>query len=93
LTSRTVQNYVMQQPPANDEVRKAAHEQFKLLEFVVREEDYATGFRQQRALMSRPGAKVLFGRNEGGGQFFHGFLDKLLNCEDQELPALFKEIA
>jgi carnitine monooxygenase subunit len=91
--SRTVQNYVMQQPPANDDVRKAAHEQFKLLEFVVREEDYATGFRQQRALMNRPGATVMFGRNEGGGQHFHGFLDKLLSCEDQDLPALFKEIA
>jgi carnitine monooxygenase subunit len=93
LESRTVQNYVMQQPPASDEVRKAAQEQFKLLEFVVREEDYATGFRQQRALMNRPGAQVMFGRNEGGGQFFHGFLDRLVNCEDQDLPALFKEIA
>jgi len=93
LESRTVQNYVMQQPPASDEVRQAAHEQFKLLEFVVQEEDYATGFRQQRALMNRPGAQVLFGRNEGGGQFFHGFLDRLVSCDDQDLPALFKEIA
>jgi hypothetical protein len=93
LESRTVQNYVMQQLPASDEVRDAAHEQFKLLEYVVREEDYATGFRQQRALMSRPGAEVMFGRNEGGGQFFHRFLDRLLDCPDEQLPALFKEIA
>jgi carnitine monooxygenase subunit len=93
LESRTVQNYVMRHPPANDEVRKAAHEQFKLLEVVVRDEDYATGFRQQRALMNRPGASVLFGRNEGGGQWFHGFLDRLLACDDADLPQLFEEFA
>jgi hypothetical protein len=74
-------------------VREAADEQFKLLEYVVREEDYATGFRQQRALMSRPGAHVMFGRNEAGGQHFHHFLDRLLECSDDRLPELFKEIA
>ncbi len=93
LESRTVQNYVMEKLPSSDEVRDAANEQFRLLEYVVREEDYATGFRQQRALMSRPGASVLFGRNEGGGQHFHGFLDKLLACPDEQLPALFREAA
>lgn len=91
LESYTVQNYVMQQPPPDDEVRAAADEQFKLLEFVVRDEDYATGLRQQRALMARPGAKVMFGRNEAGGQRFHGFLDRLLETEDADLPALFRE--
>jgi carnitine monooxygenase subunit len=93
LESRTVQNYVMQQLPPNDEVREAANLQFKLLEHVVREEDYATGFRQQRALLHRPGAEVLFGRNEGGGQHFHGFLDRLIACEDADLPALFRSMA
>ena len=92
-TSRTVQNYVMQKLPSSDEVRQSADAQFKLLEHVVRDEDYATGFRQQRALMSRPGAEVLFGRNEGGGQYFHGFLDKLLACPDEDLPALFRQAA
>jgi hypothetical protein len=89
--SRTVQNYVMQHPPANDEIRQAAHAQFGLLERVVRDEDYATGFRQQRALLHRPGAEVMFGRNEGGGQRFHGFLDRLLACSDEDLPALFRQ--
>ena len=79
--------------PPNDEMREAAHNQFKLLEFVVREEDYATGLAQQRAIMHRPGAEVLFGRNEGGGQHFHGFLDKLLKTEDADLPALFEAMA
>jgi len=93
LESRTVQNYVMQRLPDSDEVRDAAHQQFKLLEGVVRDEDYATGFGQQRALMSRPDATVLFGRNEGGGQYFHGFLDRLIACENEDLPALFREAA
>ena len=91
--SRTVQNYVMEELPATEEMRTAATEQFKLLEYVVREEDYATGLRQQRALMSRPGAEVMFGRNEGGGQRFHGFLDRLLECEDKDLARLFESNA
>ena len=33
-----------------DDAARAAHEQFELLGYVVREEDYATGLRQQRAL-------------------------------------------
>jgi phenylpropionate dioxygenase-like ring-hydroxylating dioxygenase large terminal subunit len=89
--SRTVQNYVMEQLPSTDEMRDSAHEQFKLLEYVVREEDYATGLRQQQALMNRPGASVLFGRNEGGGQHFHGFLDRLLDCESRNLVELFEQ--
>jgi len=93
LESRTVQNYVMEKLPENDELRQSAHDQFKLLEYVVQEEDYATGLAQQRALMHRPGAEVLFGRNEGGGQHFHGFLDRLLETKDNELPALFEEMA
>ncbi|MEJ2090204.1 MAG: aromatic ring-hydroxylating dioxygenase subunit alpha, partial [Gammaproteobacteria bacterium] len=92
LESRTVQNYVMAELPPDDEKRLAAHDQFKLLEYVVQEEDYATGLRQQRAIMSRPGAEVLFGRNEGGGQHFHGFLDTLLETEDAGLPALFESM-
>ena len=93
LESRTVQNYVMAQLPPTDEMREAAHEQFKLLKYVVEVEDYATGLAQQRALMHRPGAEVLFGRNEGGGQHFHGFLDRLLETGDADLPALFEAIA
>jgi nitrite reductase/ring-hydroxylating ferredoxin subunit len=93
LESRTVQNYVMEKLPPNDEMREAAHNQFKLLEFVVQEEDYATGLAQQRAIMHRPSAEVLFGRNEAGGQHFHGFLDQLLKTEDADLPALFEAVA
>lgn len=55
----------------------------------MRDEDYATGLRIQRALAADPGRDVLFGRNEQGGQRFHRFVDALLGAEDGDLPALF----
>jgi phenylpropionate dioxygenase-like ring-hydroxylating dioxygenase large terminal subunit len=89
--SFTVQNYVMEKLPDSEEKRQAATEQFSFLEVVVRDEDYSTGLAQQRALRYREGFEVLFGRNEGGGQHFHRFLDALLECEDRDLAGLFKE--
>ena len=90
LDSYTVQNYLMEKPPENDEIKELAHEQFKFLEYVVAEEDYATGLRQQRALQTGNLSHVMFGRNEGGGQAFHGWLEKILAADDQALPALFQ---
>ena len=87
--SYTVQNYLMEKPPADEEVTKQAHEQFKFLEYVVKEEDYATGLRQQKALLTGNMPHVMFGRNEGGGQRFHGWVDKLLKADDQTLASLF----
>ncbi len=60
---------------------------------VVQDEDYFTGLRIQRALRSGGKQHNLFGRNEGGGQRFHGFLDRLLETPDDELAALFKSYA
>ena len=34
---------------------------------------------------------VNFGLNEGGGQRFHQFLEKMLNTTDDEVPTFFKE--
>jgi len=90
LESITVQNYLMEKPPENDEITELAHEQFKFLEYVVAEEDYATGLRQQKALLTGALPHVMFGRNEGGGQAFHGWLEKILAADDQALPALFQ---
>jgi len=45
--------------------------------------------RQQRALMGRPNAEVIFRRNEGSGHRFHGFVERLLQPEDADLPSLF----
>ena len=90
LESYTVQNYLMEKPPPDEETAQNAHEQFKFLEYVVKEEDYATGLRQQKALLTGHMPYVQFGRNEGGGQCFHRWVDRLLETDDQALPALFQ---
>jgi phenylpropionate dioxygenase-like ring-hydroxylating dioxygenase large terminal subunit len=87
-SSITVQNYLMQHPPTEAQA-EAANRQFDLLGFVVAEEDYATGLKQQRALMTGIRDHVLFGRNEGGGHRFHRWLDRLLTTDDEDLNALF----
>lgn len=86
--SYTIQNYLMENEPSEEAI-PLAQDQFKLLEYVVREEDYATGIRQQRALETGLKETVMFGRNEGGGQSFHTWLDRLLSTDDQDLPQLF----
>jgi phenylpropionate dioxygenase-like ring-hydroxylating dioxygenase large terminal subunit len=65
--------------------------QFKFLDHVVRDEDYATGLRQQVALKNGGRDHVLFGENEGGAQRFHTWVDRLIDAKDDELEALFTE--
>ncbi|NJN53100.1 MAG: aromatic ring-hydroxylating dioxygenase subunit alpha [Gammaproteobacteria bacterium] len=89
-TSYTIQNYLMEKAPDEAGIA-AATEQFKLLEYVVKEEDYATGLRQQRALMTGAKSHVMFGRNEGGGHRFHRWVDKLIATDDDKLNALFRQ--
>ncbi len=86
--SYTIQNYLMEREP-DEEAIPLANEQFKFLEYVVREEDYATGIRQQRALETGLKPTVMFGRNEGGGQCFHAWLERLLETDCRNLPKLF----
>ena len=87
--SITVQHYLLQNKP-DAEGEKGAKEQFKFLRYVVEEEDYATGLKQQVALASGAKKVVTFGKNEGGGSRFHAWVDLLLQTPDQELGALFK---
>ena len=86
--SYTLQQYLLESPP-DEERAAAAREQFEFLKFVVAEEDYATGLRQQQALKTGARKSVLFGRNEAGGQRFHHWLDRILETEDQDLNSLF----
>jgi len=88
--SITVQNYLMEKEPETEELAEEAHKQFEFLKFVVEEEDYATGLRQQRALKTGARKSVMFGRNEAGGQNFHAWLDKILNTPDEKLNDLFQ---
>ena len=87
-TSYTVQHYLMEKAPSEEQV-EAARAQFDFLKYVVQEEDYATGIKQQVALESGGKDYVMFGRNEGGGQRFHQWVDRLIATSDKDLPALF----
>jgi len=77
-TSVTVQNYFVAAEPS-DERRAEALGVADFLERVVRDEDYYTGLRLQRALATGAKPDVLFGRNEGGGQRFHTLLDNFVD--------------
>ncbi len=82
-------------PVEADDIATEADYVKKRMDFnhhVVQDEDYFTGLRIQRALRSGGKQFNLFGRNEGGGQRFHGFLDTLLDTPDDELSSLFKSL-
>jgi len=85
--SVTVQHFLTPFDP-DDEQRQKIDDMMKLLDHVVRNEDYFTGLRQQRALATGSKSHVLFGRNEGGGQRFHAWVEALLETPDEELAAL-----
>jgi phenylpropionate dioxygenase-like ring-hydroxylating dioxygenase large terminal subunit len=87
-TSQTIQTFLATREP-DEAQRGAIAATMKFLEHVVRDEDYATGLRVQRALEAGLLRDVLFGRNEQGGQRFHRYVDAVLGAEDAELPALF----
>ena len=86
--SYTTQYYLMENEP-NEAQAFEANKQFNLLEYVVEVEDYGTGLRQQKALEAGGRDHVLFGRNEGGGHRFHGWVERLIAAEDKELDGLF----
>jgi phenylpropionate dioxygenase-like ring-hydroxylating dioxygenase large terminal subunit len=86
--SYTTQYYLMENEPTKEQEIEA-EKQFDLLEYVVREEDYSTGIKLQKALKTGMIKNVMFGKNEGGGQCFHGWVDKILNTSDKKLPSLF----
>ncbi len=90
-TSVTVQNFLAAfEPP--DELRPAIEAQQEFLLRVVRDEDYFTGNRIQRSVKTGAKTEFLFGRNEAGGQRFHGWVDRLLNAKgDDELNRLFTQ--
>jgi phenylpropionate dioxygenase-like ring-hydroxylating dioxygenase large terminal subunit len=88
-TSYTIQNFLRFGDPAEANADDlAAHMQF--MRRVVGEEDYKTGFRVQTALATGAKEFSYFGRNEGGGQLFHRWLDALLETPDARLDDLFR---
>ncbi len=87
--SYTVQAFFMAEPP-DDEARAEADALCEFLVHVVRDEDLATSFKQQRALESGLVRSVWFGRNESGGQHFHRWIEQILDTPDEDLNALFR---
>ena len=86
--SLTVQSYFLDHEP-DDEERELAEKQADFLEHVVRDEDYYTGLRIQRAVKTGAKSEFLFGRNEGGGHRFHRWVDELIELDDAQLAARF----
>jgi carnitine monooxygenase subunit len=77
--------------PKTDEFIEAANKQIAFLENVVRDEDYATGLKIQRTVKTGAKKVLHFGRNEGGAQYVHGWLDALLVTSDEDLNELFRK--
>lgn len=88
-SSVTVQNYLLAEEP-DEETLEQAHKQADFLEYVVTEEDYATGLKIQAALETGLQPDVMFGLNEGGGRRFHDWVQKLSEAETPaDTAALF----
>ena len=82
--SRTTQNFLQfADPDEIDAQEMAAHMEF--MQGVVENEDYGTGFNVQKALATGAKEYSMFGRNEGGGQLFHRWVDKLIETSDEDL--------
>ena len=81
---------VISTAPKTDEFIAAANKQIAFLENVVRDEDYATGLKIQRTVKTGAKKVLHFGRNEGGAQYVHGWLDALLVTADEDLNELFR---
>ena len=89
LESYTIQNFIQPGNPEDDDPEEIA-KRMAFLGSVVNNEDYATGLRIQKAIATGAKKHLKFGRNEGGGQLFHRWVDELVKTEDDELPALLK---
>lgn len=88
--SVTVQNFLTTSEP-DDERKTAIAGVMKFLEQVVREEDYFTGNRIQKAVKTGAKSEFLFGRNEAGGQRFHRWVETLLHTGDDQLWKQFSD--
>ena len=87
--SFTIQNFLrFGAPDEADRDELEAHMNF--MRRVVQEEDYGTGLKVQQALATGAKEYSYFGRNEGGGQLFHRWVDALVETADADLPALLR---
>lgn len=77
--SLTVQIFLHEKPPEGEQVAEA-HELADFLGRVVEQEDLPMSADQQQVLASGLLPEVQVGRNEGGVQHFHQWLDRFVNA-------------
>ncbi|WP_420611040.1 aromatic ring-hydroxylating oxygenase subunit alpha [Candidatus Poriferisodalis sp.] len=88
-TSRTVQHFLAAFE-LSEQLEGLIDAQKAFLLHVVRDEDYYNGNRIQRAVKTGAKTEFFFGRNEAGGQRFHGWVDRLVAAEtDDDFANLF----
>ena len=86
--SITVQSYLAATPP-DDAARAEIHSLCDFLAHVVGDEDLPTSAGQQQALATGVLKEVRFGRNEGGLQHFHRWVEAITAAPDDALAGLF----
>lgn len=86
-TSTTTQTFLAETVP-HDAARSAMHEMTAFLAHVVGDEDLPTSAFQQQVMATGLLPEVQFGRNEGGLQHFHAWLDRVIAADDMALPEL-----
>lgn len=83
-TSTTTQTFLAETAP-DDAARAAMRETSAFLAHVVGDEDLPTSAFQQQVMVTGLVGTVRFGRNEGGLQHFHRWLDKVIAADDVTL--------
>ncbi|HEX9259378.1 MAG TPA: aromatic ring-hydroxylating dioxygenase subunit alpha, partial [Acidimicrobiales bacterium] len=81
MESVTYQTHLRRRLPTTPEEEKVAVANVEFLEYVVTQEDYATGLSINRALPSGANTEFVFGRNELGNQHFHGWVRRLVEAD------------
>jgi len=77
--SKTVQYHYYRQPVEGEEAMATAEARRELYAKVTGEEDFATGFKINRALNAIGDDAFRFGRNERGNQNLHQWIDRLVD--------------
>ena len=75
LENRTIMNYLVRKPPANEAEKKSTEETMDFFSKLTYEEDYILGLQVQHGLLSGAKKEVIFGRNEKGNQYFHRWIN------------------
>lgn len=86
-TSTTTQTFLAESPP-DPATRSVMGEMCAFLAHVVGDEDLPTSAFQQKAMATGLVGNVRFGRNEGGLQHFHRWLDRIIAADEATLMTL-----